>query len=581
MGISLNSIVTMVLPWWILLGRTFVRWSTFFGVVGTVLLVNTTHATWSTVLDTTGFRVQGPLSLTSISTISAFSVQLVPAIITPLFVAGGVAGLITRPYGLMLGTVATAVAAVLLVLEIITPIFLSVPLSVQVLLRLVVLPLTVELSLAGIRLSVRGTFTLATPRALMHVFLVQITVASALIMRVLGTNMDSTAASLGLALGTSVVEVLFRITMPYRDQAYAWLLARCTCRDKGPRRSAQERRQDLHAYYSFLLLDTMSEDIGILTTLPLSLLYRLPARVGGQPIAPGDLVLRVAVQYALELMTDLGPSLVFCTSASLCVSKRTRAGMVAALQEGMQQLQQRGKVAKQAGGAIAPPAVASSLLDDAEQLPGPAVASSPLASQGRAAPDPTPSSRHTPSLEGGDAASPTSPTPRLAEHQPEAELCETRCCLACCPCCARAVLRAGDPDVTASRRRVAEEYAAFLGGLQASGLWGKVTPSMFTAAAAKACDAEEAGSSGGEASLFHSARHWLLGMVLLTETSAVRLSAAWFSRIGGWIWVLSFVAGSIAGTAVVGRTLFSDYVRCARLDQGGDIYYDFCPAPEE
>jgi len=88
------------------------------------------------------------------------------------------------------------------------------------------------------------------------------------------------------------------------------------------RRTAREA-QDIHAYFTMLTLDTMAEDIGILTSLPFALLMRLPPRVGGDPLTVGDILARIGGQYVLELLTDLAPPLLML-SVNVCCGVRWR-----------------------------------------------------------------------------------------------------------------------------------------------------------------------------------------------------------------------------------------------------------------
>ncbi len=81
----------------------------------------------------------------------------------------------------------------------------------------------------------------------------------------------------------------------------------------------------MHGYYSFLLVDTMAEDVGILASLSLTLLFRLPARRGELPIEPSQVVLRVLIQYLLEMATDLGPALLVWCLAVCCDSRFVNA----------------------------------------------------------------------------------------------------------------------------------------------------------------------------------------------------------------------------------------------------------------
>ncbi len=72
------------------------------------------------------------------------------------------------------------------------------------------------------------------------------------------------------------------------------------------------------SYYAFLIADTMAEDIGILASLSLSLLFRVPARRGELPISADQVLIRVMIQYLLEALTDIGPALTYYVSSMLC-----------------------------------------------------------------------------------------------------------------------------------------------------------------------------------------------------------------------------------------------------------------------
>ncbi len=88
------------------------------------------------------------------------------------------------------------------------------------------------------------------------------------------------------------------------------------------RRTAREA-QDIHSYFTMLTLDTMAEDIGILTSLPFALLMRLPPRVGGAPLTVGDILARIGGQYVLELLTDIAPPLLML-GVNVCCGVRWR-----------------------------------------------------------------------------------------------------------------------------------------------------------------------------------------------------------------------------------------------------------------
>ena len=150
-------------------------------------------------------------------------------------------------------------------------------------------------------------------------------------------------------------------------------------------------------------------------------------------------------------------------------------------------------------------------------------------------------------------------------------MCETRCCRAYCGLCASCQLHEADADVVAQRRGVRARFRAYTEGLLSSPVWVPLplTAIRDTVAAVHA-------EGGGPPAPW--TRQLGDTATLLFEVSAVRLTAAWFTRFQGWN--LAFLAGVLGGTALVTRTFFSDDVRCPQLDAQGDMYFDFCPLPE-
>lgn len=62
-----------------------------------------------------------------------------------------------------------------------------------------------------------------------------------------------------------------------------------------------------HFQNAYLEVDTLSEDVGIMVSLPLALLFRLPPEPGAAPLSGAAVGLRVFLQLLIELLTELAP----------------------------------------------------------------------------------------------------------------------------------------------------------------------------------------------------------------------------------------------------------------------------------
>jgi hypothetical protein len=62
-----------------------------------------------------------------------------------------------------------------------------------------------------------------------------------------------------------------------------------------------------HFQNAYLEVDNLSEDVGIMVSLPLALLFRLPPEPGTMPLTGSQVVLRVFLQLLIELLTELAP----------------------------------------------------------------------------------------------------------------------------------------------------------------------------------------------------------------------------------------------------------------------------------
>ena len=104
----------------------------------------------------------------------------------------------------------------------------------------------------------------------------------------------------------------------YQRAAHMYSTAAATPNSRARMRRVGNNAVNTQSYYAFLIADTMGEDIGILASLSLSLLFRVPARRGELPISPEQVVIRVLIQYLLELLTDIGPALTYYATSMLC-----------------------------------------------------------------------------------------------------------------------------------------------------------------------------------------------------------------------------------------------------------------------
>ena len=86
-ALCIGSFVAVAMPWWLIAGRSFVRWSTAAMVMLLILLLNAQHSVWSLTLRTLGTEGLFGVALLDLATFSAFIVQLLPAIIIPMLLA--------------------------------------------------------------------------------------------------------------------------------------------------------------------------------------------------------------------------------------------------------------------------------------------------------------------------------------------------------------------------------------------------------------------------------------------------------------------------------------------------------------
>lgn len=405
----------------------------------------------------------------------------------------------------------------------------------------------------------------------------------------------------------------------------------------GAKVRAQRHGQYIHAYYTLLTLSTMAEDVGILLSLPYGLLFRFPARVGGKPIPPLDLLWRVMLQYVMELATALGPALMlWAVNAAFGmrwapvrdddVRRSTQHAMMwAAQRRASMRLSLAGSkgesilpsTAGPPAGTVSPTSInvkpASSLLT------GTPASLSPMADEG-----------------DSDMASGRSATPE-AEKRPATSWCGWL--LSSCTC----RLRHDDPDVEVYRHKLLRNMALEVDRISKDALWAPITTTELLAigrrqrgqvqvpltrsgsrrASALFDDAEEdaiadipdsdefswgrccwccCGARGLESveepgspqspsrvrpastilfqpvteqDTLSSMQFFLGALSVQCEVMAVRMWAAWQVRFPHWT-SLIFLS-SIAAVTLAGGSITGPPAMCMLRDAEGLEYFHFCP----
>ena len=291
--------------------------------------------------------------LVPITVVLLFALGAVPACVTPYVYKPLFQGVMSHPmYLSVLSTMLTMVVAYL-VLNIITPAFLTGDTTTRVIIRLIVFPLLIELPAGAGRLVARYWMGEHYPMDRILISLVGPLVGSSLMGRFLATNMETVWETVGLSIALSVVELLMRSTMLWRDDLYIQCcgrpcggkkvgvpahaavyshpsLAPRTC-TAGQEEGAQSRDQGMgHVHVVRCVAralscrrhahtlpsptpsspappaETIFEDAGILLSLPVSLVFRVPPTPGAAPLSVADLITRVLIQMFIEMFTDIG-----------------------------------------------------------------------------------------------------------------------------------------------------------------------------------------------------------------------------------------------------------------------------------
>ncbi|CAE7823068.1 unnamed protein product, partial [Symbiodinium sp. KB8] len=216
--------------------------------------------------------------LVPITVVLLFALGAVPACVTPYVYKPLFQGVMSHPmYLSVLSTMLTMVVAYL-VLNIITPAFLTGDTTTRVIIRLIVFPLLIELPAGAGRLVARYWMGEHYPMDRILISLVGPLVGSSLMGRFLATNMETVWETVGLSIALSVVELLMRSTMLWRDDLYIQCCGRPCGGKKGKKK---ERRAETRAWVMFMLY-------------------------GAAPLSVADLITRVLIQMFIEMFTDIG-----------------------------------------------------------------------------------------------------------------------------------------------------------------------------------------------------------------------------------------------------------------------------------
>ncbi len=284
-----------------------------------------------------------------ITVLAAFLIQLVPAFVTASVFKPILGRFITAPYMLALVAMALTLIVAFVVLQVLTPAFARADPFTRVIIRVFLFPLLIEIPAGAIRVASRFWMGPQFPLARMLLFLLSPVMLSSMVGRFLATNMATLGETVAVSILLSIMEVLLRATMLWRDNLYASCCGRPCGGLSGKKKHA---RAETHVWVMFMLFETVTEDIAILMSLPVTLLLRIPPIPGGAPLETGDVVTRVLFQYVVEALTDIGFVLVFAFMVS-CVGVRYAPITQGRMEEYLEELERNAE--QEHGGALPRP----------------------------------------------------------------------------------------------------------------------------------------------------------------------------------------------------------------------------------
>jgi len=361
-------------------------------------------------------------------------------------------------------------------------------------------------------------------------------------------------------------------------------------------------RREMISYYHYLLVDTLVEDVSILSMVPLVAFFGFPVRQGGAPLSLEAAAGRIALQWALELLTDAGPFLLYpCLRVStplLAPSVRYPPVSLGALQRARAQVLQAAPLGQQAHidhHTEDVEALAGKGREQVHLLPPSGLSAHSSAQEVTDDPLAQRSGQHTASdtrvlsftAEDSNFIEETVPSgggkslpvPCVQEESDDGfgqeqeggvhddpPSCRT---IMCPPTRGTAVDMASRRLAIAHGKEVRHEAHA---------LWGNVSRRVIRlAGAAQGATAMEAhasmthpASSGQPSSALWRALH-------LSEVMASRMALAWEQRFARWLLVLT---GLMLGLSVfVLRSTIDTANTCGLVSNSGQVYFDTCEVP--
>ena len=247
----------------------------------------------------------------------AFFSQALPSLVSALISKPLLQGTMRFPIAFSVGTTLINIICGYVLLVVVIPAFAVAGEVGRITLRILALPLLNEVCSGAIRVLGYTWLSPSLPADWVLVPSSTLVLFMAMAGRFLSTNMHTVSGTIAVSLLLAVVELGMRGTMPWRDAAYTRLLCHpAFCRP--PAATHRARRAHLKAWTGFMQLETVAEDVGILFSLAIALLLRVPPTPGAAPLTVSEVALRVAVQYAIELLTDIGFALAHYTLVTCC-----------------------------------------------------------------------------------------------------------------------------------------------------------------------------------------------------------------------------------------------------------------------
>ena len=602
-----NIYVLAVVPWVVFSGWRYVRCSSAAclatGAIAANSLVGCTRSALSA--SSLGSSIPG---FSTISLAVVWLGQLVPAVLAPYVLGGAVRGFIRRPVRLQCLAFTAIVVFAYFCISILAPAFAVATPLMQSVLRVVVFTFGLEVTVAVMRVGSKLAFTRHMPRDRLLALTGSTLAVAAVSGRMLVASMDTALGTLALSLAIAVTEITLRLTMPARDEQ----IMRCvrmicpSCREDalsepgayaapdsppaaGPRQtrsltpstvvsaspasashgvpSLQDpamgrfvaEAQDIHAYFSMLTLDTMAEDLGILTSLPFGLLMAFPSRTGGAPPSHEDVIFRVALQYIIELITDMSPALIMLAVNTCCGVRWNAVSGQQARSAGLAALFSEAQDQSAKGVKVAVPSSEVSIDDSLAnpEAPTPTLSKLPVRQSPNAV------------LLAPGTATPSSEPDRRSQGQASQPSCsQSRCCTC--------FLLPDDPDVQEHRAHLRSVYDAEIDRIAADALWSPVSwrgllEAQFTGGAPPPTLLFAPVASPAQMSSAQGLVAWLS---IRAEVLTARMHRAWTTRFRGW--TLLFLVGALNAVMLAGRNFAGPFLRCMKEDDE-KLWFDYCP----